>query len=186
MEYILASASPRRKELLRYLIPKFTVSPTDSDESLPKSIGGADAVEVLSERKAKACAKNHPDAVVIGCDTVVELDGEILGKPRDESDARRMLSLLSGKTHRVYTGVCISFQNLEHTFHVCTEVTFMVLTEKQMTDYLATGEPFDKAGAYGIQGYGCTLVQRINGCYYNVMGLPVAALGEQMRKLSLL
>lgn len=186
MEYVLASASPRRKELLRYLVDSFTVAPTNCDESLPDGIGGAGAVELLSRRKAGACAEAYPDAVVIGCDTVVELDGQILGKPADKKDARRMLSLLSGKTHQVYTGVCIIFQNLAHTFHVCTDVTFVPLSEEQISAYLATGEPFDKAGAYGIQGYGCTLVCSIHGCYYSVMGLPVAALGEKLRELSLL
>lgn len=185
-EFVLASASPRRKELLGYLIPSFTVSPTDSDESLPEGIEAGKAVELLGRRKAEACAKTYPQSAVIGCDTVVELDGEILGKPADEADARRMLSRLSGKMHRVYTGVCIIFQNLAHTFHVCTSVTFVSLTQEQISSYLATGEPFDKAGAYGIQGYGCTLVKKINGCYYNVMGLPVAELGEQLKTLGLL
>ena len=185
-EFVLASASPRRKELLGYLIKEFPVSPTDSDESLPEGIKAEKAVELLSKRKAEACAKKHPHAVVIGCDTVVELDGQILGKPSNELDARRMLSMLSGKTHHVYTGVCIIFQNLAHTFHVCTSVTFVSLTDEQISAYLATGEPFDKAGAYGIQGYGCTLVSGIHGCYYNVMGLPVAKLGEQLKNLGIL
>ena len=185
-EFVLASASPRRRELLSYLIKEFTVSPTDSDENLPEGIRADQAVELLSRRKAEACAKKYPQAVIIGCDTVVELDGEILGKPAAEADAGRMLSLLSGKTHHVYTGVCIIFQNLVHTFHVCTSVTFVSLTQEQISAYLATGEPFDKAGAYGIQGYGCTLVKQINGCYYNVMGLPVAELGEQLKTLCLL
>ena len=185
-EIVLASASPRRQELLHYLIQDFIISPTDSDESLPEGIKGDEAVELLSRRKAKACAKKYPQAVVIGCDTVVELEGQILGKPVDEKDAKRMLSMLSGKTHHVYTGVCIIFQNMVHTFHVCTSVNFVNLTQQQIDEYLATGEPFDKAGAYGIQGYGCTLVKEIHGCYYNVMGLPVATLGEQLKNLGIL
>ena len=181
-ELILASASPRRKELLERLGLEFRTVPAEVDER-PIAEGIRDPerlVTALAEAKAKAVARAHPGALVIGADTVVVLDGEILGKPSDESEARRMLSRLSGRTHHVYTGVAV-VDGASGRFHVCAEVTavtFGRLTEELIDRYVRTGEPLDKAGAYGIQGLGATLVERVEGCYFNVVGLPLFRLAR--------
>lgn len=182
MKIILASASPRRQELLKYIVPEFEIIPADVDETLPEGTVSEKAAEFLASKKAKHIAKQYPDSVVIGSDTVVIIDGIILGKPADKSDAERMLKLLSGRTHKVITGVCIAYGEKTDSFSCETKVTFYPLTDKEILDYIATGEPMDKAGAYGIQGYGSVLAEGIEGDFFNVMGLPVAMLKRRLEK----
>ena len=179
--FILASASPRRKQLLEQAGYAFEIVVSDADESLPAGITPEKAVQLNAARKAQAVAETNPGAVVLGCDTVVAIDGEILGKPGDEAEAKRMLRRLSGNTHTVYSGVCITDGKKETVFAVATDVTFYALSARTIDAYAATKEPMDKAGAYGIQGLGCVLVKEISGDYSNVVGLP---LSESARALA--
>lgn len=174
---ILASKSPRRKELLELITTDFVIKSADVDESLPNGIAPDEAVKYLSRIKAEPLATNDDD-IVIGADTVVALDGKILGKPKDTDDARDMLRYLSGKSHTVYTGVTVIKNGKCHTFCEGTKVTFLDLTDEEIDRYIATNEPMDKAGAYGIQGYGALLVKSIEGDYFNVVGLPVSKLNR--------
>ena len=185
MEIILASQSPRRKELLERMgIRSFTVMDSGVDEHEEEPLPPEEVVCRLSERKAEAVAQRAPaGGVVIAADTVVSLDGAILGKPADKLEAFRMLSTLSGVRHQVYTGVTVMRDGEKQIEHETTDVTFRELSEEEIEHYLATGEPMDKAGAYGIQGYGALLVERIEGDYYNVMGLPVCRLGQMLRRV---
>lgn len=171
---ILASNSPRRRELLALITKDFTVQGTDVDESLPAGIAPAAAVEQLSLRKALPL--NDGARIVIGADTVVAVDGDILGKPATEDQARQMLSRLSGRWHSVFTGVSLVQGERHLTFSCETKVRFFDLSPAEIDAYIATGECMDKAGAYGIQGYGSLLVEEIRGDYFNVVGLPVSRL----------
>lgn len=180
MKIILASASPRRRELLKYIAPEFEVIPADIDETLPGDVPAEKSAEYLAVQKAKHTAKQYPEATVIGSDTVVIIDDKILGKPADEADAARMLKMLSGRTHRVITGVSLARGERSDSFSCVTRVTFYPLSDEEIRGYIATGEPADKAGAYGIQGYGSVLVRGIEGDFFNVMGLPVAALKRRL------
>lgn len=183
-EIILASASPRRRELLANMGLQFTVLVSDADESgVDTSVPPEIYVQELALLKAAAVAKTiikNKDAIVISADTIVVCDGEILGKPKDEEDAVRMLASLSGKSHKVYTGFCV--MRLSDAFtvckNVCTEVVFKPLTREKIERYVKTSEPMDKAGAYAIQGLGAMLIERINGDYFNVVGLPVSELSD--------
>lgn len=186
MKLILASGSPRRKELLGKLNIPFEVIVSDCDETLPEGIPADAAAELLAVRKAAAVAKEHPDAVVIGADTTVLLDDEILGKPADEADCKRMLHALSGRMHKVVTGVAIFWDGHSASFSDETGVQFYPLSNAEIDAYAASSEPYDKAGAYGIQGQGALLVAGIHGDYYNVVGLPVARLVRQLRDFRLL
>ena len=187
MNIILASASPRRRELLeRVGVTDFTVAAPNVDESVEPGLSPADMVETLSLRKARAAAQNaRPDELIIAADTVVALDGAVLGKPRDRDGAFAMLSALSGREHRVYTGVTVLRGDKAVTEHEETAVTFRALSPDEVLGYIATGEPLDKAGAYGIQGVGALLVSGIRGDYRNVMGLPVFRLGQILREFGL-
>ena len=180
MEIILASQSPRRRELLERMgIREFRVVASAADETADPALSPAELVETLSRRKALTVqAQERPDAIVLAADTVVTLDGAVLGKPADEAAARQMLSALSGRRHQVYTGLTVLRGQEAYTEHEMTEVTFRALSQTEVEAYIATGEPMDKAGAYGIQGYGALLVEGISGDYYNVMGLPVCRLGR--------
>ncbi len=184
MNIILASGSPRRRELLERMgIEEFDIITSDVDETLDDDLPPAEQVERLSRRKADAVAKEvTPDDLVIAADTVVALDGTVLGKPVDEEDAFRMLSALSGVRHHVYTGVTVRMGDRVLTRHEVTSVDFRALELDEVEQYIATGECMDKAGAYGIQGYGCLLVEGIVGDYYNVMGLPVALLAQMLKQ----
>lgn len=175
---ILASKSPRRKELLSLITENFVIRSAEVDESLPDGIGPDKAVEYLSKIKAEPF-KNNED-IIIGADTVVSIDSMILGKPKDRSDAFKMLKMLSGKYHSVFTGVTVIKPENEFTFSVETRVKFFHLSDREINDYLDTGEPFDKAGAYGIQGKGALLVEKIDGDYFNVVGLPVSTLNKYL------
>ena len=184
MKIILASQSPRRKELLERMgIRDFeTISP-NVDESAFRGLPPEELVRRLSAEKAAAVAgKAGEDAIVIAADTVVALEGAVLGKPADELDAFKMLSALSGVRHQVYTGVTVCRGGEKQTAHEVTDVTFRELSEEEIEHYIATGEPMDKAGAYGIQGYGALLIQGISGDYYNVMGLPVCRLSGMLSR----
>ena len=187
MNIILASASPRRRELLeRVGITDFTVWAPNVDESVEPGLSPADMVEELSLRKARAAAQKFgPDALIIAADTVVALDAAVLGKPRDEDGAFAMLFALSGREHHVYTGVTVLRGDKAVTQHEVTAVTFRELAPDEIRGYIATGEPLDKAGAYGIQGVGALLVSGIRGDYSNVMGLPVFRLGQILRGFGL-
>ena len=181
MDIILASQSPRRRELLTQMgLKGFQIISPDVDESVEENLSPAQLVEELSLRKARAVAEyaDDGDALIIAADTVVSLDGGILGKPSDEREAFAMLSALSGNRHRVYTGVTVLRGSRAVTGHEETIVTFRELEPEEIMDYIETGEPMDKAGAYGIQGLGALLVSGIEGDYFNVMGLPVYRLGR--------
>ena len=177
---ILASKSPRRQELIGSITPEFKVIVSDVDEVLPAGIVPEEVPAYLAGIKAQAVAVKYPHDVVIGADTVVILDGEVLGKPRDAADAERMLTALSGRTHSVITGCAVIANGRKRSFSEVTSVEFYPLSEKEIADYIATGEPFDKAGAYGIQGRGSVLVRRIEGDFFNVVGLPVARLKREL------
>ena len=178
---ILASGSPRRKELMERAGLDFSIVTADVDETIPEGTPPNEAVTALAVKKARAVARDHPDRLVIGADTVVSIDGRILGKPSDAEDARRMLSLLSGRMHRVYTGIALIKNDRVKSFYDETAVHFYKLSDEEIRAYIATGEPMDKAGAYGIQGRGCTLVQRIEGDFFNVVGFPIAKIYREMR-----
>jgi len=170
---VLASASPRRAELLRNAHIHFTVDPADIPEIVRPGEGPADFAQRAAREKARAVARRRPKDIVLGADTVVAVGEEILGKPADAEDARRMLELLSGRSHQVITGVCIVSDGSELSSFATTTVTFAALTPEEIGDYIATGEPMDKAGAYGIQGVASRWATRLEGCYFNVVGLPV-------------
>lgn len=194
MKIILASGSPRRKELLRLIYPDFSVVPSPFDEkSLEAGSFPPEALaEALARRKAEAVFRQtEGDTLVIGGDTVVvSPEGEAMGKPRDAADAARMLRALSGKRHRVASGTGIFWRKDgaegAHSFRTVTQVTFYPLDAKEIAAYIATGEPFDKAGGYGIQGYGGMLVEKIDGDYWNVVGLPAGRLKRELEALGLL
>lgn len=179
-QLILASASPRRKYLLEQAGLRISVIPSTVDESAADTQAPEDYVRRLAEAKADDIARRHPEAWVIGADTVVVIDGRVLGKPADTDQARRMLHRLSGQRHRVHTGFAIVCRERSRRFSAVatTEVAFKTLSPAEIEWYLKTGEPFDKAGAYAIQGIGTFLVRRIDGSYTNVVGLPVCEVIE--------
>ena len=181
---ILASGSPRRRELLSLYTTDFTVCVSDFDESAVTAPTPAQLVEQLAIGKCLAVAKQHPDAVVIGCDTVVDVDDAVFGKPHDAEDAKRMLRALSGKTHQVITGVCLTTARTQRSFSAVTEVTFAELSDEEINYYIRVYKPMDKAGSYGIQEWiGFIGVRGISGSYFNVMGLPVQRLYRELKKL---
>lgn len=184
----LASASPRRRELLTQAGFSFAVLPTNADETLPAGVTPREAVGLLARRKAEAAVRMEeylrhaaPGDVILAADTVVDLGGRIFGKPADREDAARMLRSLSGKRHSVHTGFCVLAGEKRLCGVETTAVEFYPLTEREIEDYLDTGEPMDKAGAYGIQGRGVLLVRRISGDYSNVVGLPAARVARILR-----
>ena len=180
---ILASASPRRQELIKLIFDSVEILPADCDETLPDGIGAREVVEYLSKIKNEASLQlTKKENLIISADTVVSVDDEILGKPVDKEDARRMISLLSGKVHQVYTGVTLSLNGKVKTFSEKTDVEFFDLTEDEIEEYISSSEPYDKAGAYGIQGKAGLLVKGINGDYYNVVGFPVARLKRELEE----
>ncbi|EOS55737.1 septum formation protein Maf [Anaerotruncus sp. G3(2012)] len=181
---ILASKSPRRKELMGLLFPQFEVQASDVDETLPEGVSLGRAVELLALRKGQAVAGAEPDALVIAADTLVTLGSVVLGKPTGREDAARMLRLLSGRVHQVYTGVALLEGERTNRFHCVTDVEFSPLTEEEIRWYLSTGEPFDKAGAYGIQGYGARFIRGVREDFFNVMGLPVNELYRQIMQFT--
>ena len=180
---VLASASPRRQELIQLLGLRAEIHPSGIAEDVTEADPSL-LVQKLAFRKAEDVAKQYPkDYLVVGADTVVFFENRILGKPKSEEDAYKMLSALSGRTHRVYTGVSLHFQGKKMGFYEKTEVQFARLTEREIWDYIESKEPMDKAGAYGIQGRFAPFVKGIAGDYYNVMGLPLARLYQALKFL---
>lgn len=177
---ILASASPRRKELLSLICDNFKIIPADIDESLDGSVDLYDIPEYLARQKAAAVYKTHPNDIVIGCDTGVFVKNQMIGKPKSEKAAVEILKLLSGKTHKVITGCAILGKGEPISFSKVTEVEFYKLSDEEILEYVETGEPMDKAGAYGIQGKGGVFIKQIKGDYFNVVGLPVAELKRRL------
>jgi septum formation protein len=183
MQVILASQSPRRRDLLNLIGIKHTVRPAHIDESPLPNEDPVACVERLARTKAERVAADAPSAMVIGADTIVVIDGRILNKPTDRDDAAQMLRALQGRVHVVYTAVCVT-RGAEIASGVeAVEVTFRPLSDTETDAYIATGEPMDKAGAYGIQGYGATIVERIDGDFFAVMGLPLVLLTRLMRQV---
>lgn len=183
MPLILASASPRRAELLRNAQIDFMVEPAHVAEEPFAGELPLNYAKRLARDKARAVFTRYPDSVVLGADTIVVVDDHLLEKPKDATDAARMLRLLSGRAHHVITGVCVIGPGFEQTDAEITEVHFHLLSKAEIESYIATGEPMDKAGAYGIQGVASRWVERIEGCYFNVVGLPVARVYQMLRSL---
>ena len=183
MQLILASASPRRKELLQKFGIPFVIRVADIDETMDPGKPAFDEVGRVSRQKAMAIPREKDD-IVIAADTIVVCQGKVLGKPRDEAGAKAMLSLLSGRDHQVMTGCTVLRGERRETFTEVTDLHFRELTEKEISRYVASGEPMDKAGSYGIQGGGALFCQRMVGDYYNVMGLPVCRLGQVLKDLA--
>ena len=181
MKIILASASPRRRELMKLITEDFESVSTDADETLPPDTEPLEASEYLAEIKAQSALESFPDDIVIGCDTTVVIDDRILGKPENSSSCREYLEMLSGRTHKVVTSCMIADSRSRRVFSEITEVTFRKLSADDIEWYISTGEPFDKAGGYGIQGKGSLLVEKINGDYFNVVGLPVSRLNQELK-----
>lgn len=183
---ILASESPRRRELFSLLSGHYTCVVSDVDE---RSATAADAPSLclsLARLKCKAVFALYPDSTVIGCDTVVEIGGDIIGKPTDTAQARTMMQRLSGQTHRVYTGVYIKCPDGENSFVCASSVEFFPISADDIETYIATDEPYDKAGGYGIQGAAAKFIKGIEGDYFNVMGLPISRLYNMLSEMALL
>ena len=174
---ILASGSPRRKQLLEQIDLEFEVVPSQIYEDFSLNLSPTDFVEYYAQEKAKDVANSYPDKWVIGADTIVVFESHILGKPKNEKDSFQMLKRLSGNTHQVITGVSIQNikQNISDSFHERTNVTFNTLSDNIINYYIETYDPFDKAGSYGIQDWFSVCVNRIDGCFYNVMGFPLSS-----------
>lgn len=172
MRVILASKSPRRRELLGRIIPDFEIITRETDETLPVGVHPRNGVEILAVRKGSAvCKQDGRDALIISSDTLVELDGEPLGKPIDGNDAMKMLMRLSGRTHNVHTGVAVHYKGKIFSGVDSSRVTFRRFDESEARDYISTGEPMDKAGAYAIQGIGARLVEKYEGEFDTIVGL---------------
>jgi septum formation protein len=182
---VLASASPRRQELLRNAGIAFEMQPAHINEEPLPGESAKDCAERLAREKALAIASQRPHDVVLGADTVVTIDSQLLGKPTNAEDAARMLRQLSGRDHQVITGVCLAFNGHVSVASETTQVTVNELTEKEISDYVASGEPMDKAGAYAIQGIASRWIPRIEGDYFNVVGLPVALVFHMLREVNL-
>lgn len=183
MEVILASQSPRRKELMGLFHIPFAVRVSQADETMDPCLSPAEAVAAVSRRKAEAVERSADD-LVIAADTIVVVGQEILGKPRDAADASRMLHLLSGRDHQVMTGMTLLRGNVCISCTEITDIHFRELCDREIDAYIRTGEPMDKAGAYGIQGGAALFAERMVGDYYNVMGLPVCRLGQLLREIA--
>ncbi len=182
MKLILASQSPRRVELLGRITTDFVAIPAQGEEQVSPGTPPRETAGLLALQKAQEVAAEHPGALVIGSDTVVDFNGHRLGKPRDRQDARQMLQCLSGASHWVHTGCALVQGERVERFVSSTQVTFYPLTPEEIDAYLDTGEPFDKAGAYGIQGQGALLVKEIQGDYYTVVGFPLAQVARILRQ----
>jgi septum formation protein len=181
-DILLASSSPRRSQLLGQMGLCFRVKPMDADETLPEGASPEEAALVLARRKAWAAMECEPEALVIAADTLVVAAGRILGKPADSLEAAEMLRILRGCVHEVVTGVCVAWKGRLLTACERTSVSFDHMTDVDIDNYVSTGEPLDKAGAYGIQGRAGVFINRIEGCYYNVMGLPLATLKKLLEQ----
>ena len=188
MKFILASSSPRRRELLLRLQTPFDIILPDVDESIIPPDGSPETYcTALAELKANDISQHYPNNLVIGSDTIVVLDDQIMGKPDDKSQAQKMLESLSGRTHHVYTGVCLKWaeRNIHHLFAEITTVTFRELSEADINHYIESCPPYDKAGSYGIQDWSAVFVQEIKGCYDNVVGFPISRFYQELKKLGI-
>ena len=188
MKFILASSSPRRRELLLRLQAPFDIILPDVDESIIPPDGSPETYcTALAELKANDISQHYPNNLVIGSDTIVVLDNNIMGKPEDKAMAQNMLETLSGKTHHVYTGVCLKWadKNIHHLFAEITMVTFRELSEADINHYIESCPPYDKAGSYGIQDWSAVFVKEIKGCYDNVVGFPISRFYEELKKLGI-
>ncbi len=188
MKFILASSSPRRRELLLRLQTPFDIILPDVDESIIPPDGSPETYcTALAELKANDISQHYPNNLVIGSDTIVVLDDQIMGKPEDKAMAQNMLETLSGKTHHVYTGVCLKWadKNIHHLFAEITMVTFRELSEADINHYIESCPPYDKAGSYGIQDWSAVFVQEIKGCYDNVVGFPISRFYQELKKLGI-
>ena len=179
---ILASASPRRKEILELADLEFDVMPSDAQEITTKTAPNEVVMELASIKAKDIYKKSEKQSMIVGADTVVAYQGQILGKPTDEADAKRMLTMLSGQTHEVYTGVCVIEDGKTKTFYEETKVTFYEISDEQIDYYIKTGEPMDKAGSYGIQGKAAVFIKGIEGDYYTVVGFPIARFLQEITK----
>ena len=188
MKFILASSSPRRRELLLRLQTPFDIILPDVDESIIPPDGSPETYcTALAELKANDISQHYPNNLVIGSDTIVVLDDQIMGKPDDKSQAQKMLKSLSGRTHHVYTGVCLKWteRNIHHLFAEITTVTFRELSEADINHYIESCPPYDKAGSYGIQDWSAVFVKEIKGCYDNVVGFPISRFYQELKKLGI-
>lgn len=187
MRLILASASPRRKELLERIGVTFDIIPAKGEEVITKEQPDEVVMELSKQKAQEIAGTAEADVLVLGADTVVAYEGKILGKPKDETDAFKMLSMLSGKEHEVYTGVALidNRDGSVENFFERTKVTMYPISEKEIRDYIAGGEPMDKAGAYAIQGIGAKFIQKIEGDYSNVVGLPVGRIYQEIKRKSI-
>ena len=188
MKFILASSSPRRRELLLRLQTPFDIILPDVDESIIPPDGSPETYcTALAELKANDISQHYPNNLVIGSDTIVVLDNNIMGKPENKVMAKNMLETLSGKTHHVYTGVCLKWadKNIHHLFAEVTMVTFRELSEADINHYIESCPPYDKAGSYGIQDWSAVFVKEIKGCYDNVVGFPISRFYEELKKLGI-
>lgn len=188
MKLILASSSPRRKQILDRIGLKFEIiSPNINESDLSVKMKPEKYCATLAKMKSTKISKNHPNALVIGADTIVSLDNLILNKPRDHLSAKKMLSMLSGKTHQVHTGICINWKkkDIQHSFNEISQVTFRELDEKEITYYITNFRPYDKAGSYGIQGWSSLFVKDIQGCYDNIVGFPISRIYEELKNLDI-
>ncbi|TCS96504.1 septum formation protein [Hazenella coriacea] len=188
LEIVLASGSPRRQEMLTQLGVPFRVQVSQVDENVEEELTPDLLVEQLANRKAVAVANQCENALVIGADTIVVLDGKVLGKPKDEQEAMDMLQQLQGKKHQVFTGISVihineGFMQNQQVAHRMTEVTMRPLSQDKIRRYVETGDPLDKAGAYGIQGKGAVLIEKISGCYFNVVGMSLSLLDEMLEQI---
>ena len=180
---VLASASPRRREILETAGLEFEVLVSNVDETVAPGTPPDAAAALTARKKALAVKPLRPDSLIIGADTTVVLDGTVMGKPKDKEQAKEMLRALSGRVHSVFTGVCLIYGSREVAFVQKTDVSFYPLSEEEIAEYVESGEPMDKAGAYGIQGRGCALVRGIEGDYFNVVGLPAARVMREIKRL---
>ena len=188
MKFILASSSPRRRELLLRLQTSFDIILPDVDESIIPPDGSPETYcTALAELKANDISQHYPNNLVIGSDTIVVLDNNIMGKPEDKAMAQNMLETLSGKTHHVFTGVCLKWaeRNIHPLFAEITTVTFRELSEADINHYIESCPPYDKAGSYGIQDWSAVFVKEIKGCYDNVVGFPISRFYEELKKLGI-
>ncbi|HPA24581.1 MAG TPA: Maf family protein [Candidatus Cloacimonas sp.] len=178
---ILASLSPRRKELFSLLGISFTAIPAELDETINNEAPQTQAMQNALRKAQIVKDKVNKDALVVSADTLVALDNHILGKPANAEEAGKYLRLLSGRSHSVYTGICIYYNDLAEINYEQTFVTFAELSEAEINSYIATGEPLDKAGAYGIQGFGAQFITKVEGCYFNVMGFPIRLFYDMLK-----
>ena len=182
MELILASKSPRRRDIMDQMGLHYQTEVCTDPETVPEGLSIPDTVMHLAAQKAEFALRLHPDACVIGADTIVELDGEIIGKPKSPEDAAQTLRRMQGRSHIVYTGLAVLKENYSDVRYAATKVRFRPMSEKEILWYVSTGEPLDKAGSYGVQGLGSVFVESIEGNYFNVVGLPSPILYEMLIK----